>query len=350
MFGTTETDIQSALTASGWPANAATLHFSPGSSFTITNGISLNGGGASSTPELHITGNGATITTTTAGTTMFTVTNSIVSATRIKFRGLQFLVNAGAAATAILLNNAELVDITGCEFTGSFSTGIKTTGTSSYNRVSNCGFASMARGIWLNSQSFGFQIVNNSFAEGLSGSPLNWIESDNGSGPASNVIVANNMFYGSAATLPTIELLNGDQWNIVNNQFYLSEKESIWLGTNGNFQGSTISGNNFNQGKRHDIYINGSRENVISNNIFGNRHSSAADNTFAAVRIANTFGGAAGSNNVIMGNRSTDAAARLTNIVEADAGCDWLTIVGNSGAADFVATGANNIIQHNSVN
>jgi hypothetical protein len=103
------------------------------------------------------------------------------------------------------------------------------------------------------------------------------------------------------------------------------------------------------QGEKHDIYINGGRENVISGNVFGVRKAGVADNTYACVRIANTFGGNAGFDNIVIGNRSLDTAAHLTNVVQADAACDYLVIVGNSGLADFVAAGANNVIQHNLV-
>ncbi len=331
--------IQAAITATGWPTTPGTVLFpgGPSASYKITSAINIDGGGASSTPELHLISDGATLKTTTAGINMLNITNSIVSTTRVKVRGLYFNINA--AATGVLLNNAELCEFTDCGFGGSYSTGVKITGTSTSNKFTGCEFANMARGIWLNGQAQYLGIVNCSFVEQLIGSPLNWIESDNGGNPADNVTIVGNSFRGTGATLPLIEILYGQHWTIAGNQFTNAEKESIWIGNDGSSRGHAITGNTFTLGKRHDIYINGGRENTIVGNVFGIRAGGVTSNTFADVRIANTFGGAAGSDNIVVGNRSLDTAAAITYVVEADAGCVNLIVQGNTGLAGFSAAG-----------
>lgn len=347
--GNTTTDratLQAAITASGWPANQATLVFSAGE-YKIATGITLDGGGATSTPELVFQGSATTISTTTVGVTMFTVTNSIVSLTRVKFRGILFMVNAGiGGATAVALHNAELCEFVGCGFLGSYGIGISIDGISTYNRITGCEFTNLARGIYAEGAMY-LHVTNCDFGEQLSGSPLNWIELGTGTAPVTGAVITGNTFYSTGATLPVVRLSGGNGCTIIGNTFDQSDQEAIWISYDGASYGHTIAGNTFSNGKRHDVYINGGRENVVSGNIFGARHSGVPKDTFANVRIRNTFGGNAGSDNIVVGNHSKDTTAANTYIVEADAACQNLTVIGNSGLASVSAPHASNVVIDN---
>lgn len=335
--GTTNdtTAITNALAGTGWPSNRAALLFPPGR-YVHDGTLTIDGGGASSTPPLALLGYGAELyTTTQSANPIVKVTNSIVSTTRVTFHGLIFNTNASSSVfrTGVVLNNAQLCTFHNCVFTSNFGTGIEFTGISQYNRIVNSEFVGLKRGLLLTGDSKYLQLVGCGFSEGLGGGPLNWIEASSGGSPTDQVLISSCVFRGNGATLPIIRVANGVGWSITGCNFFDSEVESIWIGQDGSSSAHTINGCTFRTGKRHDIYIDGGRRNVVSGCTFGVRAGGVATDTFAAVRIRNTFGGAAGSDNIVANCNSEDTASGLTNVVEADAGCIGLRVANILGAA-----------------
>lgn len=342
--------IQSAVTGSGWPANRAKILVPPGHYVLNGTGIVLDGGGASSTPELLIAADGARFSTTTqSASPMIAITNSIVSATYVTIRGATFLPNASSSVyrTAIKLTNAETTIVDGCTFVGNFGTGIDINSLSNYNRITNNAFFSLSRGINFSGVGNHTVIANNAFGEGLVGNPFNWIDAANGGAPTDNVTVTGNLFYSPGATLAAVRVNNGSGWAITGNTFKSSEVESIRIGGNGSSGGHTIQGNTFSGGKQHDVIVNGGQRNAISGNLFNARAGGVTANTYNAIQVLNTFGGDAGHHNAIIGNVSTDTATALDQFIKLDAGCDYCTIIGNIGAAGFTAAGVNNSVANN---
>lgn len=344
--------IQAAITGSGWPSSRAAIYFPTGSYNINATGIVLDAGSVTSTPEMSFFGNNARLTTTTqSANPMLSITDAIISATYFSIRGLMFITNASSSPyrTAIRLRRTELVHIQDCIFGGNFGTGIEfdATANSNYVVIQGNTFANLKRGILFSGSGDYAVISDNTFSEGLGGGPLNWIESANGSNPTGSVVVSGNIFYGSGATTPIINIVNGNGWTIQGNRFHLADQEAIWVGSLGSSGNHSITGNVFSQGSKHDIYVNGGDRNTIVGNSHLQRKGGTAADTYNAITIKNTFGGAAGHHNVIMGNVSSDTASGLDQVVKLDAGCDYCVVVGNIGAAGFTAAGANNQVANN---
>lgn len=341
--------IQAAITASGWPNEEAIIFLPRGDYNLDGTAIVIDAGGLSSTPPLHFVGYGAKLRTTTESTNpMVLVTNSVVSATHVSFEGIQFFPNASNSPyrTCVKLVNAEDTRFTGCTFGGSFALGIDITGVSNYTRIENCFFHTLSRGINLEGAHY-TQIVGNSFGEGLSGNPLNWIQSANGAAPTTQVVIVGNMFWGQNATLGVINVENGELWTIEGNTFAECDFPGVRIGSNGSSYGHIVKGNTFREGRHHDIWVQGGQRNVLEGNVFAPKDSSVADNTYANVRIENTFGGAAGHFNVISGNVSLDTADGVTNMISLETAVDYCVIHGNIGAGGVAAVGANNDVSGN---
>jgi hypothetical protein len=317
--------IQAAITATGWPATRGYVHF-PTGVYNFASTVQINGGGATSTPELHLLSGGAQITTTIVGLTLFNVTNSIVSLTRVKFRGFFFNTNANGS-TAVVLNNSELCEFLGCGFGGSFSTGIKLTGTSSYNRFVSCEFVNMAQGISVEGAADHLLVNGCSFGEQLIGSPVSWIRINSS---CTGVQIMNSTFYCTGATTAGVDVQNGNGHIIANCHFREYLVPAIKLGTNGSTHSNTISGCTFAAGGNDDIYINGAQYNTIVGCAFGSRRGGTATSTYRNVRILNTFGGTAGYYNSIVGCVSRDSGTGLAFSFSADAACQKVTEVGNT--------------------
>ena len=336
--------IQAAITATGWPTNRAKVIF-PAGDYQVTGSISINGGGATSTPHLVLEGHGARLKTATASNTIIAVTNSVISLTRIHFVGLFFLVNA-AGAIGVSLNNAELCTFQRCGFLGSFATGIKITGTSTYNTVTNCEFGSLSRGIEIAGGCDYLSVDVCHFNEQLAGTPLNWIGQTVATAQ-SGIKITGNTFYGTGATLPVVYLTNASTCQISDNAFDRCPLGGIFFGTGGSADANLISANTFiRTGNADDIKINGGNRCVVSANVFGVRQSVTAG-TYSNIRIADPFSTAQGSGNAVTGNTSASTAAELHSMIRFDAGCLNNAITGNVGRAIIVAAGAGTALTGN---
>lgn len=347
--GFTDAAVQAAITASGWPANPARI-FLPAGVYAFTTGITVDGGGALSTPALHFYGHNAVFRTTTIGCTLVTLTNSVVSLTRISFHGISFNTNA-SNALGVLLNNAQLCSFTDCTFNGNFSTGMKFTGTSTYNMIDGCHFGDLARGVYLASGSPDFLHIRNCmFNEQLAGSPLNWIQQDVTAGAAIGIKITDNTFYGSGATLAQVKLMHVNSALIANNTFSVSPFGAIYIGAGGTSDHNSIVGNVFDKGgNADDIYLHGSNRTIINSNRFLNPdpNFSVPSNTYSNIRIRDPFGSGQGSGCVVIGNASSATATALNYVVHADATCANCVVMGNVGRADFLAAHVSNVVTNN---
>ena len=74
---------------------------------------------------------------------LLNITNTVVSLTRVSVTGLLFKTNASGAggATGQVEQWEELCTFDRCTFTGNFGTGVKITGTSTYNTFKGCEFS-----------------------------------------------------------------------------------------------------------------------------------------------------------------------------------------------------------------
>lgn len=334
--------IQAAITASGWPANTAVIHFPPGS-YKLTSAISVDGGGASSTPDLVFLGYGASLRTTTTSITLVNVTNSIVSLTGVKFIGLSFLPNANPS-TAVKLTNAEFCEFTSCRFGGSFATGVEIAGTSTYTKFIGCEFDNMSRGLLLSGTAH-FTVVNACvFTEQLSGDPLNWIEVTGG---VEQLQVTNCVFYGTGATLPVIRLTSANSAIINGCSFYYCDDTAIQTGGFGSADDNIIQGCSFHQIKKHAVHIYGGVRNKVCNNTFLTIGTLTAD-TYDAVSIEQRFGNGGGSRNTVMGNTGSNSA-NMRYLVNEVSSANYNIVVGNVGLTGgaFNITGANSVNANN---
>lgn len=280
---------------------------------------------------------------------MFTLTNSIVSLTRINFYGVQFHINA-SGAIGVLLNNAQLCRFDNCTFTGNFATGIKITGTSTYNQITGCHFGDLSRGIYLTGYSDYFTVASCAFNEKVSGSPLNWIQQDVAAGATVGVRIVNNTFYGSQATLHAVKLMHVNNALISDNAFASCDAGGIYVGAGGTSDHNTITNNVFRgTGAADDIYLHGANRCVISNNRFMSPAAGVAADTYANIRVRDPYSSAQGSGCSIMGNVSSATASQVSFMIHADATCTNLSIVGNIGLGGVVAAHASNYLAGNLV-
>lgn len=336
--------IRAAIAASGWPANAAAISFNPGT-YLITGTITLSGNSLTSTPNLVFEGNGATIKTLIPNLTMFSVTNTIVSVTRVSFRWLTFSPNA-TGALCVALHNAELCEFVGCHFGGSFATGIKITGVSTYNRIVSCEFANLARGIHVNGAATYLQIIGCSFAEQLIGSPLNWIEAD---ASVSNVIIEGCTFQGTNATLAVVRFSLANQSRIIGCNFDFCDKTAVEFGSSGSADDNTVAGCTFDSCKEHGIHLKGATRCSIIGNHFRAISTSSAD-TFDAIRIEQAFA-AGGNNNCITMNTGSQGTP-TGFLVKEGVGADFNIVIGNAAktGAGFSLVGGNTVSANNVTN
>lgn len=319
--------IQAAIAALTWPANNATLIF-PRGKYLVSANCTIDGGGATSTPNLTIIGDSAWLTTNTAGVTCLDITNSVISLTRAKVRGIFFRPNA-AGAYGARWNNAELCSFTDCSFGSSFGVGLKITGTSTYGRVDGCEFVNLSRGIEITGDASYLTVAGNQFAEQLSGSPLNWINAS--TVQSVGVSIVDNTFYGTGATLPVIRIEQGIGWIVEGNKFSQCDHVAISAsGGDGVSYGHSIIGNSFRAGINDDILINGGRKCTIMGNNFQNRRAGITASTYCNVRVLNAGGGAAGSDNTIIGNTSSDTGTALLNSFKVDSACANTMFLGNT--------------------
>lgn len=319
--------IQAAITAANWPTTRATVFFPPGE-YKVTSTISINGGGALSTPNLDLVGWGAKLVTTTAGITMIDITNSVVSLTRVRLRGFQIYVNA--ASTAVRLNNAQFVILDEIDFLGNFGLAVKIEGTSTYATISSCTFSNLARGIHIPGNAQYVNITGCHFGEQTAGSPLNWIQVDTVQTP--NGSITGCTFYGEGNTLPAVNLVQGIGWTITGNKFAYCSNTALWIGRDGVSYGHTVTGNVFQSNGRDDIVVDGGKLNTITGNYFGTRKAGTAASTYCNVTILNTTGGTAGSDNTVAGNTSKDTGTALLASFSAHASCQNVAFVGNQYA------------------
>lgn len=319
--------INAAIAASTWPATQATIYFPP-KVYKVTGSITINGGGATSTPMIDLLGWGAKITTATAGINVFNITNSIVSLTRVRLRGFQLHSNAGSAMTHVRLNNAQMCTLDSLDILGSYSTGVKIEGTSTYNTIQSCAFHNMAQGINIPGGAHYLTINGCHFGEQTSGSPLNWVDAN--TVQTVGVKVVGCTFYGEGNTSPAVNIVQGYGWTIQGCHFAQCSDVALFIGVDGTSYGHTISGCTFQSNGKDDIKINGGRLNTISGNYFGTRKSGTTASTYCNVTILNTFGGAAGSDNSVIGNTSRDnSGVALLAPFRADSACQNVTMIGN---------------------
>lgn len=316
--------IQAAVTASTWPATRATIYFPPGN-YLLTTAISIDAGGATSTPNLDIVGWGARLTTVTAGISMLNITNSAVSLTRVRVQGFQFFVNA--ASTGIRLNNAEFCIIDKVDFLGSYGLAIKIEGTSTYNTISACTFSNLARGLHIAGNAQYLNVTGCHFGEQTAGSPLNWIQSDVVQVP--NVSIADCTFHGEGNTLPAVNIVQGIGWTITGCKFAYCSSVALLIGADGTSYGHMVTGCVFQSNGADDIKVNGGRLNSIIGCFFGTKKSGTAVSTYCAVTILNTYGGAAGSDNTIAGCTSIATGTALLASFSAAAACANVNFIGN---------------------
>lgn len=338
---TNTTAFNATIAASGWPANAAIIEIPPGN-YTINGTILIDGGGATSTPPLLFYGHGARISTVTVGQTMFSVTNTIVSTTRISFEGMLFHSNA-ESAVAIKLHNSQFIQIVECGFVGSGSTAIEITGTSTSNTISRNQFNHVARGILINGVASYTQIVDNQFAEGLTGTtPLNWVEII---GASHGIEVAQNHFYGTGATLPIVRTgADCGRVIIAQNKFFECAQQAIWTHFGGHSDENLISFNQFIRGMKEDIYINGGNRSRVMGNLHGARDAAVTDNTYSAIRVTDPFGSNQGADCVIVGNVSDDSATKLEYVVKVDSTCPRVVVAFNQGLAGVSVPGTDTTV------
>jgi len=321
--------FQAALTATGWPTTRGSILVPP-RVYNIAGTIQINGGGATSTPPLSISGPGATLRTVAVGNTIMNITNSIVSLTYVDIEGVFFAPNANPA-TGVALHNAELVRFTNCTFGSSFSTGASLTGVSNYNTFQNCTFANAARGLLLRDDCGYLSVIGCHFAEQLSGSPLNWIDQQS-TGATVGIKIVGNTFYSTNATLPVIKMLNVNSTMIHGNNFDRSPLGAIQIGAGGSADGGTITGNTFiRTGNYHDIIADGAKNWVVAGNVFG-VHTGLTAATYSNIRIRDPFTTSQGANWSIVGNNSTETT--LLHFVDADASCPNVIATANTAVGD----------------
>jgi hypothetical protein len=315
--------IQAAIAATGWPAQAASLSFDPGT-YIISSTITLDGGGLNATPQFVIHGNGATLKSNTSGLVLLKLTNSIVSLTRVFVYDLMFYINTpgGGGGTCAVLHNSQLCQFVGCQFLGSYGLGVELTGTSINNRLMSCEWTSMARGILVSGSGHYLQVDGCAFAEQLIGTPLNWIEV---TGSSQMIQISDSFFGGSQATLPIIRLTKGYNSQITGCTFWDCHDTGIWLGGAGQADDNLVSGCTMNVIYKHGVVIEGSRCKVTGCT-FG-PVSVAGANTYDAVHIKQ-LSGSGGAQNIVTGCTSSDGAT-TRDFVREDTGANRNLVAGN---------------------
>ena len=340
--------VQAALTATGWPSNRAKVVFPGGSSsaYNIAGTITINGGGATSTPHLVFEGHGAVLQTATAANTIVSVTNSTISTTRVHFVGLQFKPNA-TGAFGVTLNNAELTTFDRCGFLSSFATGIKITGTSTYTTVTGCEFGNIARGIEIAGDASYMTINACQFNEQLVGSPLDWIGQTTATTQV-GVKITGCTFYGTGATREVVYLSNASACLINGNTFERSPLGAIFFGTGGSADTNNITANTFIRTKNgSDVRIRGGNRCIVSSNNFGVHDAGTTTGTYSNIKVEDPFTTNQGSGTVVMGNASASTAAELHSFIRFDSTCKNNSITGNVGRASIVAADASNVLTGN---
>jgi hypothetical protein len=256
---------------------------------------------------------------------------------------LTFKSNA-TGAIGVLLNNAERVELIDCNFIGSSSTGVKVTGTCTYNTVSNCFFSNLAQGISVEGAWHYSEVIGCQFGEQLSGTPISWIRSTNAA-ITDQLKIVGCTFYGTGATVAGIDAAYGSNWIIADNTFSKFAVPAVKLGSNGSCYGFAVSACSFSANSNDDIYVNGAQSNTIIGCTFGTRYSGTTVSTYCNVRILNTFGGTAGYYNSVVSCVSQDTGTALLNSFYSANACQSNLFVGNvySIAVANAGTGATTI-------
>lgn len=333
-------ELNTAIVASGWPSRPATILVGPGNYLLSDSGpgygVLIDGGGASSTPPLDIILHGVELVTTDA-IEMFRITNSIVSVTRVNLHRGLLSPNANGAV-GVRLHNAELCTITS-GFAANFAVGVKITGTSTYNTLLGGEFSNMKCGVSIEGVAHHLGILGVTFAEGLAGGPLGWIDVPNSGGASTGVVINGCRIRGNGATQPVVNIKYGESWALNGNEFQDCATTAIYVGNDGSSHGHTLGGNSFVNGKGTDILIDGGRGCVLPGNRHGTRGGGTTVSTYFAVEVKNTFGGSAGAETVIVGFVSDDTGTALANAIKIAAGATNCVVIGSARIASSVPAG-----------